>query len=343
MAKTTIEDYEKRLCISYLDEVDAFICEYYLKAMVSFTALKEDYIKNIEQEWKAFREAFNIPSGVCLHFSDIKFLLSKQTEKYNPIFYNIFKDASGSVDYGKMHSFYIELLKFIDKNNFVLQATGIKSAKKLQKVLPRIEMNSIMYQLFSEHLDRVVFYMVDLTIEEYRRSEQAIHTSGNFNKLKNLEPSYYFTKLRYDGSYVLTERNDYRNAFSHCIADGTKHFSSNVIKEVFDNLNFVAKREVGLSKSCCNPCDIDVISHAGAEIVDFAALYIGRSIWKDFFRDYQTNTMKLDAASIDSKLERDCMITIPGYPKIDPMLIIDKKVFESPDVIKYKRIEDYPF
>lgn len=61
MTKSTIQDYEQRLCISYLDEVEAFKgCEYYLKAMVSSTVLKAIYISSIEAEWKAFRDYLNI-------------------------------------------------------------------------------------------------------------------------------------------------------------------------------------------------------------------------------------------------------------------------------------------
>lgn len=343
MAKTTIEEYEKRLCISYLDEAEAFKSAYHLKAMVSFTAQKETYLKDIEADWKAFRDYFQVPPGLCLHFSDIKFLLSGDTAKYDPKFFNLFKDKSGSLDYGKMNSFYNNLLDIIKRNRFVFQATGIKAPKKMIKLLPKIEMNSIMYQLFIEHLDRMAFYMVDLTIDEYNAVEAAIKHSGKIQKLGNLQPNYHFTKLRYDGSYVLTERNDYRNAFSHCIADGTKHFSSNVTKEVFDNLTFVSKDEVGQSKSCGTPCTIEVKSHAGAEIVDFATLYIARHMWKDFFRYYELNDNGKDATDLDKKLEIDCMIKIPGYATIDPMTIIDSKLFENPNVSKYRMIEDYPF
>lgn len=336
-----MEDYEKRLCISYLDEVDAFIdSDFYFKAMVSFTALKNIYVATIEKDWQKLRDFYNIPSGLYLHFSAIKQLLTGNPA--NMDFFNIFKTTTGTLDYKKLYDFYNDLINVIDQNYFVFQVTGIQARKKFQKIIPQVKANSVMYQLFREHLDRMAFHMIDFTVEEYNRSHAELIRQKKFNEAKNLEPMYYFTKLRYDGSYLLSERDDYRNAFSHCIADGTMHFNSTTTKKVFDNLNFIAKKEVGLSKDCTNPCNIDVISHAGAEIVDFAAIYIGRHMWKDTFRNHQITKKGKNQTTVDQKLGIDCYIEIPGYPRIDPMQKLENMIFENPDVTKYKMIVDCP-
>lgn len=47
-------------------------------------------------------------------------------------------------------------------------------------------MNSIMYQLFCEHLDRMAFYMVDLTCKEYESRKQVLLSKGQAKKINKL-------------------------------------------------------------------------------------------------------------------------------------------------------------
>lgn len=343
MATKTLEEYEKRICISYLDEVDAFVLSnVFLKTMVSLTSLKNIYINSFEKDWKKLRQDYGIPSGKCLHFSQIKFLLNSDDTKHNPEFKVIFSNSSGAIDNGKLYNFYRDILSIIDNNYIVFQATGIASKRQYASLIPKIKMNSVMYQLFNEHLDRMAFYLVRLAVDEYNTKINALRAAGQTDKVNKLSLHYYFTKLRYDGSYVLNERNDYRDAFSHCISDGTKHFNSETIKEVFDNLSFVSKKEVGLCTNCNSTCNHEAISHAGAELVDFVAVYIARNMWMRYYKDYKINIDGEDPLAIDAKLELDCNIKIPGYSLLDPMPHIEPKLFENQDVAKYKAIIDFP-
>jgi hypothetical protein len=343
---TTQHPKEKRLCISYLDEVDAYTdqkCEFNYKTMVNFTALKNEYISTIEKDWKAIRVKYNASPGKDIHFTRILSMLGTKPHQWEPEYKAMFVDGKGKIDHKKMHEFYTDILNLIQKSNFVFQATGLASLKSNKKIITKIKMNSTMYQLFIEHVDRIAFYMIDLTIDDYNAREAAAKIEGKTQQqINNIELSYYCTKLRYDGGFDLQERSYYRDAFSHIISEGTKHFSSKTTKEVFDNLSFISKEEIGQMKTCTIPCSIEVISHAGAEIVDFATKFIGRYMWKDFYRDYKISKGE-NKADIEARIDKMCSINIPGQPKIEPMAILEKKLFESPDVNKIKLIIDHPY
>lgn len=66
-------------------------------------------------------------------------------------------------------------------------------------------------------------------------------------------------------------------------------------------------------------------------------------MWRKTFREHEININGKKPSDVDDKLEIDCMIKIPGKPVINPINYIQHKVFESPDVQKYKKIGDHPF
>lgn len=88
----------------------------------------------------------------------------------------------------------------------------------------------------------------------------------------------FMTKLRCDGDGGLNHRSDYRLAFSEALLAGTKHFSPKAVQNCVDEIRFVGKSEIGRFG------DEDprrIASHAGSDIVDFAAYYVGRELLRD--------------------------------------------------------------
>lgn len=343
----TIQDYEKRLHISYLDEVDAFILkDILLKSIVSITASKNNYINTLEKEWKQLRINYAIPSGFYLHFNKIKNLINPNTSSHDQAYKDLFANSTGSMDYGKLYNFYKDILFIIKTNPFIIQATGIASLKSASTLYGLLRTNSIMYQLFREHMDRMAFYLIKLSVDDYNQRKSSLISAGhnpNNSIVHNLDIIYHLTKLRYDGSYVLAERNDYRNAFSHSISDGTKHFNDKIIKEVFDTLSFISKDEVGLCTNCSSPCNYELISHAGDELVDFVALYIARDMWIDFYRKCCLNKYNETYLSVTTRINKLMSIQIPGYPAIEPIGDIKPKVFTDSETGLYSTLIDFQF
>jgi hypothetical protein len=336
MSSIMTPNYDARLCISYLDESEAYEApKRFYKSMVSLTALKSIYIQGLENDWKNLRVKYNVPQGVYLHFSSIKNLLKQGLTKINdPVIQKIFSKIDGSIDYNRIYNFYSDIQSIIRQNQFIVQATGIEYPKEKINYPKGIKLNSVMYQLFYEHLDRMAFYLMDLGLNDYQNRKK---TSNNA-KFK-----FFFSKLRYDGSYDLNERNDYRNAFSHCISDGTKHFNSSVTKEVFDTLSFVAKEEVGKCINCPSACSYEFVSHAGDELVDYIALYVARDMWKDSFKDYMVNDEGVSSQNVDELINELTTITVPGFQPLVPIDDIKPKLFSTQHIASYKLIKDYPY
>ncbi|NLL67731.1 MAG: hypothetical protein GX236_08570 [Clostridiaceae bacterium] len=342
----TVQDYEKRLCISYLDEADAFqLRDILLKTIVSITAKKNEYINNLESSWKQLRITYNIPQGQYIHFNKIKNLTNINAKTHEPLYKNIFLNTSdGNVDYFKIYNFYMDILSIIKSNPFTIQATGIASLKSMTSLYGLYRTNSAMYQLFREHLDRMAGYLLKLSSDDYLQRKNDLLARGysaTSSVVNNLDILYYLTKLRYDGSYVLTERNDYRNAFSHSISDGTKHFNGEIIKEVFDTLSFISKDEVGLCTNCSSPCNYELISHAGDELVDFITLYVARDMWKDYYKTCCLNMYNEKYIDVVTRIDKLSSIQVQGYPVIVPIVDIKEKIFGNTEFPRYGRIIDF--
>lgn len=336
-----IQEYEKRLCITYLDETEPYLLkDFTTKAIVSLTALKNKYCL-LEDAWKRLRAKYNVPSGQYLHFTDVKQLLKPDKSKYKPEFSSLFSDKSGSIDYDKLHNFYSDVLDIINTHDFIVQATGTIS-NKLSKAIPGyVKNNSEMYRIFREHFDKIAFYLLSLTDSDYKK-RVAVHSSkGNSQKATNEKIHYYLTKLRYDGSYEFTDRNDFRNVFASCITDGTTVFKSETIKSVFDTLSFIPKSEVGLVANCANPCDLMPVIHAGSEIIDFISIYVARDMFKDLFKKiYLQDHSYADTMKMLNDL---AIIKIPNKQDIVPTNIIKNRLFSTQDISPYKTIINYPY
>lgn len=59
------EDFEKRLYISYLDEVTVYsFKDVIYHAVVSMISIKKNYIDNIKTDWAKLRKDFNIGKNI---------------------------------------------------------------------------------------------------------------------------------------------------------------------------------------------------------------------------------------------------------------------------------------
>lgn len=318
-----VSPFEERLFITYLDECEPYIFENeFIKSIVSLSCLKSNYISNLEKDWKILRDKFNIPANVYLHFTAIKNLLSSKKNTHDLNLKKIFEDKFGNIDLKKLYDFYNDILSIIEKNYFVVQCTGIKYNK--EKVFLKELTNENMHIAFYEHLDKMSIFLTDYSNKDYNNKKRLLSLQGK--KDDNLKYKHYFTKLRYDGNYELSERNDYRNAFTHCIADGTKNFKSKTTRELFDTLRFIPKSEVGLNCDSTLKCPYSEVSHAGMELVDFIAIYVSRNIWKEYYKEYLISK-GMNNNDIDIKIENQCLIKIGNYNPIDPYTSIKKKIF----------------
>ncbi|KMJ93092.1 hypothetical protein G8S49_08180 [Clostridium botulinum C] len=324
------ENREKREVISYLDEVSAYdnIKNTKFESIVSISAKKNEYIDGFEKEWTNLRKKYNVGEGVCLYFNQIKTLL-KEPDKVDENIRTIFQDHNGDIDYELIHKFYIDVSELISKGNFILQATGIFTVGK-DKSLPKyIGTNSLMYRLFREHLDRMAFYLINLTREDVEHRKKLIKGKKN-----NPEIRWYKSKIRYDGDEKLNFHDDLIDVFSQCRVTGTTHFKENTIKKVFGNLKFISKSEVAVN---------NIISHAGSEIVDFIALYVARDMFKDMYKEIMINDKCDSEEKVDDLIKNLNTISVPGFDPIYPIDYIYPKLYFTEGIGKYKIIKDYPY
>lgn len=330
-------DKDKRLCISYLDEANAFDIENIaLTSIVSLTSLKNNYINDLEKDWKSLRLKYNIPQGTYLHFNEIKKLLTaSDKDKYDANILSIFSNKDGNIDYELLYNFYTDVLNIIKNNNFIIQATGIHTLRKSKSLPKFIGINSVMYQLFREHINRMAFYLVHLTCKD-------LDERKTINP-KNNKVIYYKSKIRYDGDETLNYHSDLRDAFSHSLVDGTRNFDSKAAKHLFDNLKFISKEQVALCTNCSTNCGYEQISHAGHEIVDFITIYVARAMWSNYYRDYMINKKGRASKDVDKLIHQLTTISIPGYTTLEPIKIIEENLFSTDEILKYKIIENYPF
>lgn len=292
---------QNSLCISYIDESKILNTEQTRSidkyTIVSVTANRDDYIQVIEPKWKVLRVKHGIPNGQVIHFTDIRHLLvpGKSIETYKSEWLEIFSKTnspvSTDIDYEKIHNFFCDVVNFIEFNSFVIHATGIRYDR--QGIIRNISNNYFRkatyqppYYAFREHLNLMALYLMNLD-------------TGNFQHSK-----FRSTKLRYDGDLGLGEKADLREAFNHCIALGTRHFRPTFIKEIFDEIRFINKDEVG------GPTEI---SHAGNEITDFITTIISRYIWG---------------------VTKNISVTVPGLEEIQTLPAI------LPKLNKFQRLDD---
>ena len=306
-------DFEKYRYITYLDEVINYsfggVC---FHSIVSISMPKIDYISVLEEKWRQLRKDFDVPDGVCLHFTDIKALLNptyfnRKLSKRNKSIEDIFC-TNNLLDKEKLNNFYTEVLKIIEETDFDVIVTGkrfTKLSEDKHKLIRNYE-NSKWYVLFTDHLDSLAKYMLNKSYDKYKK-----------NKSKNKKLKILKTKLRYDGDYGLVSRDDFRNAYAHIISNGTRNYSRELAKECFDNLKFVDKNEVGLCTICEKNCDIKRMSHAGNELLDFIAFYISNLKCKDDMINDYMSFMGKSKTQANNYYDKNTKIYIEGnymYP-----------------------------
>ena len=116
----------------------------------------------------------------------------------------------------------------------------------------------------------MAYYLIDRSYKEHKTNLQT-NPKAKFHNL--------FAKLRYDGDIDLSTRNDFRNAFSHSISNGSDRFTAEAFKDSFDEVRFIDKSEIGYCVSCEDPaCSARLINHAGNEILDFITIFVARHI-----------------------------------------------------------------
>lgn len=307
------------LCITYVDEVQPYeLAGVRIDTIVSATFAQDRYFAKVEPAWQALRAKYNIPDRRALHFAEIKPLTHPKAwentryDQWKPCF----QDPLGNPDYRRLHSFFNEVLEIIVESQVVFHATGLlidNTANPLQG-LSRNQRYSYSYQLMREHLDNVGMYLNHAHVPLHKRPA-------------GLEP--YMTKIRYDGDRGLEIRQDLREAFNHSISFGTRNLRPAAVLNTFDEIRFVNKNEVGDFV----PQHPD-ISHAGADIVDFAALYIAREMWRTEFQqrklgqygDSVTPDQIKDVERITVKL---CRIDVHGHEPIQPYEKLKDLVFDS--------------
>lgn len=276
-------EFERYRYITYLDEVNNYTFgDVSFNSIVSISMPKNKYIEELENKWSKLRKKFNIPDGLCLHFTDIKALLNpryfnREGSQRNHEIEKVFCEDD-SVDQEKLIKFYNEIIGIIENTDIDILVTGKRLEKNTMTKNKLIKQytNSEWYVLFKDHLDALADYMLRKSFDKFSQ-----------NRSKNKKFKILKTKLRYDGDYGLMSRDDFRDAYAHIISNGTKNYNRELAKECFDNLKFVDKQEVGLCNTCENDCDIKRISHAGNEILDFIALYASNLLCKDYMiRDY---------------------------------------------------------
>lgn len=286
------------LYISYLDEhkieKPGNSSKYY--TIVSVGAKKSDYISQIEVGWKSIREKYNIPDGQIIHFVEIKFLLNRAaSHKFKPTWKAIFDDGAGGINYIKLYNFFFDILSFINNAPLIVQYTGIEINKN-NKIRKDNNFKTKAYQppyiAFKEHLNLMAVFLTGFHASSFQKSNLKI------------------TKLRYDGDLNFGERDDLKEAYHHVITLGTRQFRPEIVKQLFDEIRFIGKSEVGHI----------VLSHAGNEIVDFISSIVSRDLWQ------------IDTGNIALR-----------FPLASPQSSLDPLPFIKPKVINYQKIRDTNF
>lgn len=323
------DDFEKRLCITYIDEATVYSFDSVVfHAVVSMTTSKQNYIENIEQQWIELRRNHNIPDGECLHFTDIKALLNpayftRAPKDRNPAMERAFCASQGVVDIDKLHAFYSDVIKIIRDNDFTVQATGrrfIKNQFFADKLIRKYN-NGYWYPIFREHLDRMAYYLIDRSFKEHKTNLQT-NPKAKFHNL--------FAKLRYDGDIELSTRNDFRNAFSHSISNGSDRFTAEAFKDSFDEVRFIDKSEIGYCVSCDDPaCSARLINHAGNEILDFITIFVARHIGLDFHIEDLARYRNVAPETIRPGVEATLILKLGDKDPLAPLDAILPKLYSE--------------
>lgn len=309
MGNKAKDNFNKNLYITYIDEVENYTFpNANFKSIVSISMKKIDYINCIEKKWDELRRKYEVPTGVILHFTDIKALLNQDYFNRNVKNRNLDLEGifckDGKVNEEKIYNFYMDIIKIIKDCNFDIIVTGrrFEKTEMLKDRIVKDTLHSEWYILFKEHLDNLASYMLKKSYERFIREGR-----------KKLKISV--TKLRVDGDYGLISRGDFRDAFAEVICNGTNRYSRSFTRRCLDSLKFVDKSEVGSR----------YISHAGNELTDFITLYAGKGKYKEEFLDDFVKNGRGDMDEAQKFYNKGMKILVNGkniypfneiYPKI---------------------------
>lgn len=300
------KNFEKNLFITYSDEISIYSSSISnMNAIVSMISRKKNYIEKIEKQWIELRKKYNVPDGVYLHFTEIKALLNNSLcHKWNENMKDIFFEDK-KLDKKKLIGFYTDIMKIIQNSEFdLIVTTNIRNKKSFFEAAYN---NSDWYVLFKDHLDDIAEYAVNRYFNETKR------------KLE------FQTKLRYDGDYGLSKKGDLREAYSHCISCGTRKYRPKLVKEVFDELRFINKSEVGFCSTCIENCNNKLISHAGSELIDFIALYAGRYVGREEMIADKVKLLNISPEEAKEIYKKSSTIKI-GNKILQPINVIKSKI-----------------
>lgn len=273
-----MSDFTKNLYIIYTDESENFSyksCKSY--SMTSIIVPYDYYNEKLEPDWNELKKKYKIPEGVCLHFTDIKALLrpnyfERESKTRNQAMEKIFSKKS-KVNYQLLKSFYKDILTFIEEHEFSIVVTYLneRPEENFTKKIRKEHLHSSWYVLFRNHLDDLTEY----AIRKMYRLDEKVKIKRKFK-----------AKIRYDGDYGLSNKNDIRDAYSNSVSIGTNRFNGKTVRDCIDELRFINKSDVGYSLKGKYNQNNRITSHGGNEIVDFIAAYAGKFVTAEMNKRY---------------------------------------------------------
>ncbi|MCI8701519.1 MAG: hypothetical protein HFE53_04345 [Turicibacter sp.] len=266
-----------------------------------------------------------------MHFTEIKALLNpnyRQKKKIKEsILGKIFLEDD-EINEELLKSFYDDVLSIIENHNFTVVVTGKKFIKnKVNSYMIEHGYNTKHWHtLFKMHLDNLAYYMQEISYQKSLKDHQTKLASKTKKTKPKMDYNILTTKLRYDGDFGLSCKNELRDAFSQIITVGTQNFTSKFTTQCFDNLKFIDKLEVGSYESCPT-CKFPKVSHAGSEIVDFIALYASNGECREIRRSDLIHYESYSKSQANKYVNRSLTISI-GNNLIKPYNKIQNKIFK---------------
>lgn len=334
-----LEELRKRQCITYADETRPFTFEDYTgittDCVVSLTSRRNIYVSTVEKNWLTMRKQYDFEEGLALHFTDIRALvtyepgaLSAKAERKRQKWFKYFSSRdSTKVDPGKLHGFYTDVLSHLAAVDGHFLITGLLSSNAHlgNKEYATYALKEPIMQVFFEHLNLLVGYLTHAYLPKSRRS--------------GLKDRHWTTKLRYDGDAALTYRGPLRMSYHQAVLQGTRQFKGDLVREVIDEIRFVSKDEVGFYQK-----GHPDMSHIGNEVVDFAAPFLSRKLFRDEFLDFAVQTRQVGSQAEAEAIYEDLnVIKIPGYSVIEPLTVLQDKVFSHSNLSGAIKLDPSPF
>ncbi|KOC49516.1 hypothetical protein [Clostridium botulinum] len=306
---TSKNDFNKRKCITYMDEFE-FILKDNIRTinLVSFSALKDDYINDLEPKWLSIRKKYNFPKGTPIHFTSLRGIFSnviyttsdgknvscdcwneefiryklnelksfKELKKFYEMYsmFEIFSKVNESglkiIDKEKLINFYEDICECIENSNITILCTSYCYDSKIHyKKYKTIHSNNLKSPYF------ITFFEHLNLLSFYLKHGHLLPEEKESNPIYK---AHFTSKLRCDGDDGFNNKDDYRLAFNEAVTLGTRLFKGNVIRDTIDEIRFVNKLEIGYNNDSPN-----IVSHIGCDIADFIAYYVGMHILKPTF------------------------------------------------------------